>query len=51
MPYFSKDWLPKVWEPETFQEPLWKLDTEIVGAAWVFYCFASSYGDLHGYSE
>ena len=50
-PYFSEDWMPKEWQPNTFQETLWKLDTEMVSAAWIFYCFASRYGELHGYSE
>lgn len=50
-PYFGGDWVPKAWQPDTFQEPLWKLDTEMVGAAWVFYCFTRRYVGMHGYDD
>jgi hypothetical protein len=49
-PTLSGGWEPEGWRPRDFTKEEWRLDTEIIEAAWVFLGFAKQYWKLYRFN-
>ena len=48
-PYFHRDWMPRAFNLQGFQEEGWQWDTEVIGGVVFFYRFSLQYFRMHGW--